>query len=50
MFFSRHKLYFRNAKRIDLTQQKHMELIKTTDDMHLPREYDEVIPNKNLIW
>jgi hypothetical protein len=49
MFFSRHKLYFRNAKRIDLAQRKHMELIKTSDDMLLPREFDEVIPNNNLI-
>jgi hypothetical protein len=50
MFFSRHKLYFWNAKRIDLAQQKHMERIKTAGDMLLPQKYDEVIPNKNLIW
>jgi len=49
MFFSRHKLYFRNAKRIDLAQQKHMERIKTSDDILLLRKYDEVKPNKNLI-
>jgi hypothetical protein len=26
-----------------------MERIKTSDDMLLPRKYDEVKPNKNLI-
>jgi hypothetical protein len=26
-----------------------MELIKTSDDMLLPREFDEVKPNNNLI-
>jgi hypothetical protein len=36
MFFSRQEL-------------KHMERIKTSDEMLLPQKYDEVIPNKNFI-
>ena len=27
-----------------------MERIKTADNMPLPREFDEVKPNNNLIW
>ncbi len=49
MFFSRPEFYLWNAKRIDLAEQKHMERIKTADDMPLPREFDEVKPNNNLI-
>ena len=49
MFFSRLELYLRNTKRIDLSQQKHMERIKTSEDMLLLREFNEVKPNKNLI-
>ena len=41
MFFSRHELYLRNTKGIDLSQQKHMERIKSSEDMLLLREYDE---------
>ncbi len=49
MFFSRPEFYLWNAKRIDLAEQKHMERIKTTDNILLLRKYDEVKPNKNLI-
>ena len=49
MFFSRHELYLRNTKGIDLSKQKHMERIKSSEDMLLPWEFDEVKPNKDLI-